>query len=46
VWLRRFYIKQINDFINKENEEIEKQTSEAKSKMPKISKPTFNKRKP
>jgi hypothetical protein len=46
VWLRRFYIKQINDFINKENEEIEKQTSEAKSKMPKIAKPNFNKRKP
>jgi hypothetical protein len=46
VWLRRFYIKQINDFINKENEEIEKQTSEAKSKVPKVSKPNFNKRKP
>jgi len=46
VWLRRFYIKQINDFVNKENEEIEKQTSEAKGKMPKISKPDFMKKKP
>jgi len=46
VWLRRFYIKQINDFNTKENEEFKNQSEGATSKMPKIAKPDFMKRKP